>query len=187
MNNLESKHSLLMKFGQFMPYYKRKNVMKKFHKYCDLRTSSRSICACKRIKPNLYQKMKLLQQATYIRYVLAKLSKFVQISTQTLSDSFLEDSLKIKKGLELVFRSYFSQKFLRKEVFCNVTSTGQISSPDFVYFPSYSLKCFMFHAQTFDDVMTFVHLKCQNLIISRTKKSFRSEISTRFNSTLFST
>ena len=34
--------------------------------------------------------MKLLKQATYIRYVLAKLSKFVQINTQTSSDSFLQ-------------------------------------------------------------------------------------------------
>ena len=27
MNNLESKHSLVMKFGQFMSYYKRKNLI----------------------------------------------------------------------------------------------------------------------------------------------------------------
>ena len=34
--------------------------------------------------------MKFLKQATYIRYVLAKLSKYVQISTLTSSDSFLQ-------------------------------------------------------------------------------------------------
>ena len=27
MNNLESKHSLLMKFGQFMSYYERKKLI----------------------------------------------------------------------------------------------------------------------------------------------------------------
>ena len=40
--------------------------------------------------------MKLLKQATYIRYVLAKLSKFVQI-TDLLRLLFTEDFLKIKK------------------------------------------------------------------------------------------
>ena len=30
LNNLGSKYSLSMKFGQFMSYYKRKNFIKKF-------------------------------------------------------------------------------------------------------------------------------------------------------------
>ena len=30
LNNLGSKHSLLIKFDQFMTYYKRKNFIKKF-------------------------------------------------------------------------------------------------------------------------------------------------------------
>ena len=42
--------------------------------------------------------MKLLKQATYIRYVLAKLSKFVQISTQTSSDSFNKGLFENYKG-----------------------------------------------------------------------------------------
>ena len=29
-----------MKFDEFMPYYKRKNVIEKFYKNCDLETSS---------------------------------------------------------------------------------------------------------------------------------------------------
>ena len=82
-----------------------------------------------------------MEQATYIRYVLAKLSKFVQISTQTSSDFFLQDSLKIKKDLELVSRRYFPCTFLIKFFFCHVTWTSQISSPDWVYFPSYLAKC----------------------------------------------
>ena len=32
LNNLESKHSLLMEFGQFMSYYKRKKIIKEFCK-----------------------------------------------------------------------------------------------------------------------------------------------------------
>ena len=50
--------------------------------------------------------MKFLKQATYIRDVIAKLLKFVQINMPTLF--FTEDSLKIKKGLELVSRPHFS-------------------------------------------------------------------------------
>ena len=57
--------------------------------------------------------MKFLKQAAYIRYVVAKLSKFVQISMQTF---WPEDSLKIKKGLELISRPLFSYNFL-KEIF----------------------------------------------------------------------
>ena len=50
--------------------------------------------------------MKLLKQPMYIRYALVKLSKFVQFCTY-----LPEDSLEIKKGLELVSRSYFHRIF----------------------------------------------------------------------------
>ena len=40
LSNLRSEHSLLMKFGQFMAYCKRKNFVKKFHQNWDLKTSS---------------------------------------------------------------------------------------------------------------------------------------------------
>ena len=95
-----SKHGLVMKSGQFMSYYKRK---------LQPENQFQALLYFQRIKNNLYWKMKLLKQATYIRYVLAKLSKFFQISTQTYLNSFFtEDSLKIKKGLELVSRPHFS-------------------------------------------------------------------------------
>ena len=58
--------------------------------------------------------MKFLKEATHIRYVLGKLSKFVQISKQNSSDSFL---------LELVFRPHFSQNFLIKNFFRYITLT----------------------------------------------------------------
>ena len=41
-NNLGSKHSLVMKFGQFMKYYKIKFFIEKFYEKCGLETSSRS-------------------------------------------------------------------------------------------------------------------------------------------------
>ena len=37
--------------------------------------------------------MKFLKEATYIRYVIAELSKFVQINMQTSLDSFLQKIL----------------------------------------------------------------------------------------------
>ena len=47
LNNLGSKYSLLMKFGQFMLYYKRKKLIKKFYKICGLKTGSRPFCVSK--------------------------------------------------------------------------------------------------------------------------------------------
>ena len=44
-----SKHSLLMKFGQVMSNYKRKNFINKFYRNCDLKTSSRFFCVCKEL------------------------------------------------------------------------------------------------------------------------------------------
>ena len=41
LNNLGGKRSLVMKFGQFMQYYKKKNFIKKFFEKCGLETSSR--------------------------------------------------------------------------------------------------------------------------------------------------
>ena len=49
LNNLGSKHRLLMKFGQFMSYYKRKKIIKIFCKNCDLKTGSRPFCVCKKL------------------------------------------------------------------------------------------------------------------------------------------
>ena len=63
-----------------------------------------------RIKQNLYWKIKFLKQATYIRYVMAKLNQHADL----LGILFTEDSLKIEKGLKLVFRPHISKYFLIK-------------------------------------------------------------------------
>ena len=49
--NLESKNSLLMKFGQFISYYKGKTFVKIFYKNCDLETrpATRPFCVCKEL------------------------------------------------------------------------------------------------------------------------------------------
>ena len=83
-----------MKFGQFMSYYKRKNFIKKCYKNCGLKTSSRTSCLCKELSTTSIGKLNLenletsigkLNQATYIKHLIAKLLKFVQISMVTSS------------------------------------------------------------------------------------------------------
>ena len=60
--------------------------------------------------------MKFLKQATYVRYVIGKLSKSIQVSTHIFH--FTEDSLKIKKSMELVSGHIF-------HFFCNITKIGR--------------------------------------------------------------
>ena len=98
-----------MKFGQFMSYYKKKKKL-----WPD--NSFQALLCLQRMKHNFYWGMKFLKQATYIRYVIENLSKFVQISMLTFTESFLEDFLKIKKALELVSRPHFSQNFSVKKI-----------------------------------------------------------------------
>ena len=44
----------------------------------------------------------------------------------------IEDSLKIKKGVELVSRPDFLYNFSINILFCNITQTGQVLLPDCV-------------------------------------------------------
>ena len=48
LNNLISKYSLVIKFGQFMLYYNIKFFIKKFHEKCGLETSSTSFLIFKK-------------------------------------------------------------------------------------------------------------------------------------------
>ena len=108
-----NKHSLLMKFDQFISCRKRKKISKFFAK---------TLLCLQRIKHNHYWKMKFLKQATYIRYVIAKLPKFAQSSIQTSSDSLL-------------------RRILWSFILKYIAWTGQISLSDCVYLPSYLVKC----------------------------------------------
>ena len=60
-----------MKSGQFMSYYKKKNKYEKTPQNYNLKTISKPFCL-QRIKHKLYWEIKLLKQATYITYVLAR-------------------------------------------------------------------------------------------------------------------
>ena len=85
----------------------------------------------------------------------------------------MQDSLKIKKGLELVSRPHFSQEFLIK----NFILQYYINWANFItrlcLLPKlFSKLCFVFHVWAFDDVMTFGYLKSSNLIMSRMKRPF---------------
>ena len=82
-----------MKFSQFISDYKRKFYIKKFNKNCNLKTSSKPLYLQKN-KHKLYSKIKFLKQATCIRHVRVKPSKFVQITMRTSSDSFLHRILR---------------------------------------------------------------------------------------------
>ena len=112
MSNLGSKHSPLMKFGQFMSYYKRKRFNRKLYQNYSLKTSPRLFFVLQKIVHNLYWKMKLSKQAIYIRYVITEILKF---SPNQLADLlrflFTEISSKIKKDPELVSRPHFSNNF----------------------------------------------------------------------------
>ena len=52
------------------------------------RTEPDPFCVWKEVSTISIGKMKILKQATYIRYVIAKLSKFIQIDIQTSSGFF---------------------------------------------------------------------------------------------------
>ena len=57
LNNLGSKHSLLMKFGQFISCYKRMKIIKEFYKKWDLNTSFRHFCVCKEFNTTSIEKL----------------------------------------------------------------------------------------------------------------------------------
>ena len=106
-----------MKFGQFMSYYKRKNFIKKLYQNCGLKTSSRPFFDLQRIKHNFYWKMKFLKQATYIGYVIAKLSKSVQISMLTSLESLLQWILGNQKGPGTSLQATFFIEFFDKKFY----------------------------------------------------------------------
>ena len=75
-----------------------------------------------KIKLSFYWKIKFFNQATYIKYVIAKLSKFVRISMLTLSDSFLQRIIwKLNRAWNWFSGHIFHRFFWWKIVFCNIT------------------------------------------------------------------
>ena len=99
LNKLRAKLSLFMKSGQFMSYSKGNKLIKKIYKNCGLKTSFKLLSVFKRLSTTSLGKF--LRKSTYIRYVIAELSKLVQISMLASSDSFK------KKGWPLFYRIFF--------------------------------------------------------------------------------
>ena len=110
----------------------------------------RPSCVCKELSSTSIGKWNFWsKQLTwdYMRYVLAKLSKFVQISTLTSPDFFSEESLKIKKGLELVSRPNFSESFLIKNFLLEYCiNWPNLITRLFLLLKLFSKLCFVFHA-----------------------------------------
>ena len=106
LNKLGSKHSLLMKFGQFMLYSKSKNFIKKFTK-TGRKTSSRPFCICKELSTTSDRRLNFWSNLI----ILVCNSKAIEISSNQHTDLlrflFTKDYLKIKKDLELVSRPHF--------------------------------------------------------------------------------
>ena len=76
-----------------------KKIIEKFYKNCNLKTSSRPLYVCKELNKTSIGKSNILKQATNIRYVIAKLSKSIQIRMQTSLNSFLQKILwKLKRA-----------------------------------------------------------------------------------------
>ena len=96
-------NNLLMKFGQFMSYYKVKKIIQKFYKNCNLKTSSSSFCVCKELsitsigKWNFWNKLLIITSKQAFNNYLGN-SKTNKICpnqhTDFLGFSFKEDSLK---------------------------------------------------------------------------------------------
>ena len=102
-NNLGSKHSLLMKFGKFMSYYKSKKFIRKFYKNFDLKTSPRSFCVWKKLgttfvgKWNFRSKLLLSENSAHLPIPFYR--------------AFFEN----KKDLELEPWPHFSYNFFDKK------------------------------------------------------------------------
>ena len=65
LNKLGSKHSLLMKFGQFRSYYKRNNSSKNSKKIVTWKTSSRPFYVCKELITNSFGKQNFWNKLNY--------------------------------------------------------------------------------------------------------------------------
>ena len=60
--------------------------------------------------------MKFLKQAIYIRYVIANLSKFDQISMLTFTESFSQRIFQKLKWPETSFQATFFEEFFDKKI-----------------------------------------------------------------------
>ena len=113
-------------------------------------------------------------ETTYVYQIC--ISRTIKISSNQhiglLRFLFTENSLKIKKGLELVPRPHFSYNFFINFFWWMLHKLGKFH--DHTVFTSQVIPYNMFRVSClcFDDAMTFKYLESWNLIISRTKRAF---------------
>ena len=100
LNNLGSKHSLVIKFGQYMQYYTIKFFIEKFYEKCGLETSRRPFLGW-HVDFGRFQKL---------CYYISNISGLLQIFHFPIEVAL--NSLQTKKGMELVFRPQFWYNFL---------------------------------------------------------------------------
>ena len=94
--------------------------------------------------------MKLLKQATYMKYAIGKLSKFVQIRMLTSTDLLYRGFFENKKGPGTSFQATFFLEFFKKRN-CFVI-LHKLAKCDYQ-------TVFTSHAWAFDGVMIFEYLK----------------------------
>ena len=157
--------------------------LEKHLKTCDVKSIFRPFRVWKKLcTASLYWKMKFLKQATYEIYVLGKLSKFVQVSTRTSWDLFLQRIFwKLERTWNTGSRPHFLYNFLIKCFLFLILQ--KLAYPDCIYFLSYLVKCnlcFMLR-----HLMTSWHLT--TLITSRTERAVevKKKIVPYFASALF--
>ena len=99
--------------ASFCQITKEKNPSNFFYKNCNLKTSPRPFCVCKELDITSIGKL-FFKQAIYIRYVIAKLSKFVQISLLPPQIPFYRGSFENWKGSGTSFQATFFTEFFDK-------------------------------------------------------------------------
>ena len=100
-------NTLIITFGQFVSYYKKKFI-KRFYKNCDLKTSSRPFCVRKELSTTSVRKWNFWSKLLILDMYEENYQDLPKSAHTSLRFLFTKDSLKLKKGLELVFRPYFS-------------------------------------------------------------------------------
>ena len=93
-------------------YYKKKKKQ-----WCDLKTSPKYFCVWKELGATSIEKWDFWGKLLVLE--IAKLSNLSE-SAGRPQILFTEDSLKIRKGLELIPRPHFSQNFLMKKCLCSI-------------------------------------------------------------------
>ena len=154
-----TKRSLLIKFGQFISYYKRKKI-KNVYKICNLKTNSKPFCVCKELST------KAIEKWIFWRNLL--ILDMLEQNYQNLLKSACKTHL-------IPFYRGFLQNFKKSGTSSQVTNFIDFFDKIFSFVISHKLAnfitrlCllpklfskihFVFQAWAFDDIMTFECLK----------------------------